>query len=88
MTPAQELTRLVNELKVLRSNARAPHAKQTLSEAIAIVEKDSAAPDFLAALKALQLQALQSQFERFAAPLVCRIVEVALAAIAKTKGKP
>ena len=36
MNRAQELRRLIERLKVLRSNSRVPHAKDTLAEAIAV----------------------------------------------------
>ena len=40
MNRAQELRRLIERLKVLRSNSRVPHAKDTLAEAIAVVARD------------------------------------------------
>ena len=39
MTQEQQLRRLVDELKVLRSNSRVPHSRNTLTEAIAVVQQ-------------------------------------------------
>lgn len=39
MTSAQELRRLIEELKALRSNSRVPHSKTTLTEAIAVIRE-------------------------------------------------
>ena len=39
MTQEQQLRRLADELKVLRSNSRVPHSRETLTEAIAVVRQ-------------------------------------------------
>ena len=39
MTQEQQLRRLVDELKVLQSNSRVPHSRETLAEAIAVVRQ-------------------------------------------------
>ena len=39
MTQEQQLRRLVDELTVLRSNSRVPHSRETLTEAIAVVQQ-------------------------------------------------
>ena len=39
MTQEQQLRRLVDELKVMRSNSRVPHSRDTLTEAIAVVRQ-------------------------------------------------
>ena len=39
MPQEQQLRRLADELKVLRSNSRVPHSRGTLTEAIAVVQR-------------------------------------------------